>query len=48
MSVRVVDFRFFPSKIKCIENPLGPKKVVDAIFFIALRRIEIELTLWSR
>ena len=21
MSVRVVDFRFFPSKIKCIENP---------------------------
>ena len=32
MLVRVVDFRFFPSKIKCIENPLGNKKVLDTIF----------------
>lgn len=32
MSVRVLDFQFFPLKIKCIENPTGHKEVLDTIF----------------
>jgi hypothetical protein len=38
MSVQEVDFRFFPSKIKCIENPLGHKKVLDTIFLYCIAK----------
>ena len=40
MSVRVVDFRFLPSKIKRIENRLRPKKVVDTVFLHKLTKMQ--------